>query len=199
MSVEIDNHSYRDFGKVSVSRGEIGIITFKFVTHLVDTVWKHTPAANRSVIRSALADELEITPEKVTEGELLRLISESMKGVAEDDELLNVRKGSDGLELLAQQSENPHLQLQSYIIRTLVDDIWRNIGMKSSIYIHDKVINSILQDLGEELEEISDIYLKGEYEEAYEHLGSMYVTYHEWIEKINKSGDENPEEVINNE
>jgi hypothetical protein len=99
---------------------------------------------------------------------------------------MDARRSSRLLKELENESEDRHVQLQAYILRTMVDDMWDNIGMESSTRIHDDVIDGFVESIGENMKKLSDEYANEEWEGSYSTLTHIYEDYLDWIDKMNE-------------
>ena len=136
-------------------------------------------------IRSRVSKELDISEDLVTEDKLLGLIGESFLGAADGEEAVDVHRCSEYLELLAEQQDNEHIQFQAHILRTIIDDMWDNIAMESSMRISDEVIDEVLESIGEHIVQISKMYESENYVLCYSYFAILYDDYLNHIDKMN--------------
>lgn len=135
----------------------------------------------RSFISRSMSIESEIA-------DRLDEVAQAMGNIASGD-AKDFIAGVDEIRQKSEESNNKHVQLQGYILDTIVDDMWLNVAMTSSIYIHDDVLENILMKASEPIAKISDAYERREYTDGYLHLAQLYDDYTEMIKVLNEEID----------
>lgn len=112
-------------------------------------------------------------------------MAKSMREIDGDD-AKGIKDGIEAVEDIASESDNPHVRFQSYMLSTLVDDIWHNIAMTSSVYIHDDILIELIQSLGEYIKDISIAYEENDYNKVYQELAYLYEEYDDRMKVIDE-------------
>ena len=119
----------------------------------------------------------------ITIGEQLREVGQLVrKSPAENAHKL--REDMGNIRMKCENSDNGHLIFQSYFLKTMLNDVWKNLAIDVSYRIPFEDQELILRMVGKYLKILGDLTRNGQFEHCYTAYVEFLVEYREAIREI---------------